>query len=82
MVKLLLVHPVSPQGRDNVSYQCVLRGEWRLRAICVASAPPGKLCFPITCTPHLVDLEGQSRASREAHQLLPEKGWVRLEGSG
>lgn len=29
MVELLLMHPVSAQGRDNVPYQCVLRGGWR-----------------------------------------------------
>lgn len=27
---------------------------------------------------HLVDLEGQSGASWESHQLLPKKSWVRV----
>lgn len=26
VVKLLLVHPVSAQGRDHVPYQCILKG--------------------------------------------------------
>ena len=53
VVKLLLVHPVSAQGRDHVPYQCIL-----------------------------ADLERQSGASWEPHQLLPKKGWVRVQGSG
>lgn len=41
VVKLLLVHPVSAQGRDHVPYQCILKGgRQRVKTTCVTRALP------------------------------------------